>query len=156
MIDEEVAAKFWQRVQKTDSCWLWTGPVDHDGYGLFSAPRWVAKRTWRAHRLAWSLTTGGAAAGMHVCHHCDNPPCVNPAHLFLGTAKDNFHDCLNKGRYSPKGTGNAAAKLTPERAQHIRDLYARGALSQQAIANDLGVHQTTVSSIIRGKRWKAA
>ncbi len=91
---------------------------------------------------------------MLVCHRCDNPPCVDGEHLFLGTAKDNFHDCLAKGRYTPKGTGNAAAKLTESEVLRIRELWASGHWTQQAIANDFGMTQSSVSALLLGKTWK--
>lgn len=144
-------ARFWSKVQRGDGCWLWAAKSkDWDGYGLFS----LGGRSVRAHRLAWELENGPIPDGQVVCHRCDNPPCVNPDHLFLGTPRDNFRDCLAKGRYSPKGTGNAAAKLSEEDIAKIRNLYASGGWSQQGIANIFGVHQTAISAVVRGKRWR--
>lgn len=160
MIDPEDIKRFWSRVTMVapheDGCWPWRGPVDRDGYGLFSTSRTRGgKRSWRAHRFAWQATNGGFDPGkLLVCHHCDNPACVRPSHLFLGTARDNFRDCLAKGRYSPKGAGNAAAKLKEEDVPKIRNLYATGQWSQQAIADIFGVHQTAVSAVVRGARWR--
>lgn len=147
----EFIERFWAKVEKTDGCWLWTAKSkDKDGYGLFHAPR----RMVRAHRLSWELAAGESPGKALVCHRCDNPACVRPDHLFLGTARDNFRDCLAKGRYSPKGTGNAAAKLSEEDVSKVRNLYATGQWSQQAIADIFGVTQTTVSTIVLGKRWR--
>jgi len=91
---------------------------------------------------------------MFVCHKCDNPPCCNPDHLFLGTARDNFRDCLSKGRYSPKGSGNAAAKLNEQDARDIRANWALCRVSQRELAERFSVSQQTISLIVRGAKWK--
>lgn len=89
------AKRFWPRVHKTDTCWTWTGPRGKGGYGVFLFGR---ERVF-AHRMAWQLANKKTIpAGMMACHHCDNPPCVRPSHLFLGTAKDNAQDAKRKGR----------------------------------------------------------
>jgi hypothetical protein len=87
--------RFWDKVQKTEGCWLWTGSKYNKGYGSFN-------RT-RAHRFSYELHYGPIPVDLFVCHHCDNPPCVNPSHLFLGTALDNTQDELFKERH-PKQT----------------------------------------------------
>lgn len=86
--------EFWSKVQKTDTCWLWTGVIGAHGYGVFGGK----KTRGRAHRLMWERVNGPIPDGLNVCHRCDNPPCVNPAHLFLGTVKDNAQDMMRKGR----------------------------------------------------------
>lgn len=95
----EEPARFWIRVDGSagdDACWPWLGARDPKGYGQ-------AGKRWRAHRVAMFLTNGPIPPGMFVCHHCDNPPCCNPAHLFIGTVTDNMRDCAAKGRTSRKG-----------------------------------------------------
>lgn len=91
-------SRFWRKVDKSGDCWEWRGFRGANGYGKAHLTR---KPSTYAHRIAWTLTNGPIPKGMHVCHHCDNPPCCNPAHLFLGTAKDNVHDMMVKGRHNP-------------------------------------------------------
>ena len=95
-------ARFWSKVHKTDTCWIWTPYKDRDGYGQV---RFHNKRML-AHRVAWELTNGPIPEGLFVCHNCpggDNPSCVNPAHLWLGTAAENNLDKVHKGRHVKKG-----------------------------------------------------
>lgn len=89
--------RFWTHIRVTEAgCWEWTGKRRANGYGLTS----INRRDVRAHRMAWTLSQGPIPDGLCVCHHCDNPPCVNPAHLFLGTKGDNLRDMCAKGRDS--------------------------------------------------------
>ena len=86
--------RFWDQVDKTGDCWLWTTVKSCDGYGKFRA----RPEMWLAHRFAYFITHGDFDRHLYVLHHCDNPPCVNPKHLFLGTQLDNMRDCVKKGR----------------------------------------------------------
>ncbi len=86
--------RFWAKVEKTETCWLWTGRLDKLGYGDIRAHG----RRQRAHRVSWQFAHGAIPDGMFVCHRCDTPPCVNPAHLFVGSAADNNRDMAAKGR----------------------------------------------------------
>lgn len=86
--------RFWQRVEKTDGCWRWTGPLHAFGYGLI----WRGGNNVGAHRISWEIHVGPIPDGLFVLHRCDNPPCVRPDHLFLGTQADNIHDMVAKGR----------------------------------------------------------
>lgn len=136
--------RFWKRVEKGDGCWLWTGAADLKGYGMITvtaaeaheAPGCGAKA--KAHRVAWSLVNGAVPDGMLVCHRCDVPACVNPAHLFLGTIRDNIQDAAAKGRM--------ARKLTDEEVAQIRLLAARGIAGHQ-IGKMYGVATSTVNRI---------
>ena len=163
---DDIETRFWAKVDRRgdDECWPWHGAACGNGYGQI---RWRG-RTWKAPRVIVTLTRGEIPDGLWVCHRCDNPPCVNPAHLFLGTPSENTMDMAMKGRrhpnqakppamfriYPPIGEDNVKAKLVAEDVTAIRRLYATGALSQQAIADSYGVHQTQVSRIVRGAHWK--
>src|SRR5689334_2841330 len=94
---------FWSYVEKGPSCWNWKGARTELGYGLISVP--PHGRMMGAHRVAWALRHGAAPNDMFVCHKCDNPSCVNPDHLFLGTNSDNMRDCVAKGRHGNQWDG---------------------------------------------------
>jgi hypothetical protein len=130
------------------ACWPWTGTLHHRGYGVIGDNR---NRQYLAHRLAYERVHGAIPEGLYVCHHCDNPPCVNPDHLFLGTDADNQSDKANKGR-STQGIKSPNAKLTDADVLAIRALYPR--MTQQALADKFHVHQTIVSDIVRRVAWK--
>jgi len=112
---------------------------------------------WRANRAAWHFVNGQIPDGMLVCHRCDNPPCVNPAHLFLGTDADNRSDCVAKGRQArlPQSKGEAShlAKLTAAQVAEIRHRYAAGGILQRELGEIYGVSQTQIGRIIRRVRW---
>ena len=148
--------RFWSKVDKSGECWLWRGARNKSGYGIF----WniAAKRRERAHRVAWELTNGPIPRGRNACHRCDNPPCVRPDHLFIGSHADNAKDMWGKGRARhftgrPQGGElNYAHKLTDQGVREIRRLRAEGLLHRE-IAARLGVHQATVSCVLRGLTW---
>lgn len=151
-------ARFWSNVTKGDGCWTYRS-IGLRGYGKLRANG----RDMRAHRYAWELTQGPIPHGLLVCHHCDNPSCVRPDHLFLGTNADNAADRNAKGRtargkrsapYVPaRGEQVSTAVLKASAVRRIRKLYASGGYSQQKIADRFGVHQAHVSRIILGKVW---
>lgn len=144
---------FWNRVDRRgdDECWEWRGRLNEDGYGKLR----FRSDDWAAHRLSWFLCFGEIPEGMCVLHHCDNPKCVNPVHLFLGTHADNMRDMAQKGRRKHIGCGedNSSAKLTVSDVRCIHELRARGA-TQQAIADRFEVTQAHVSRILLGHVWE--
>jgi len=135
--------RFWDKVVKTDSCWLWTGCLCR-GYGLIKASNGMR----RAHRVSWELHFGPIPEDLYVCHQCDVRKCVNPSHLFLGTHTDNMRDMTKKGRHARRQN---TAKLTYDEVDAIRAL--RGKLNQRDIGWLFGVHQTAVGHIHRGTSY---
>lgn len=131
-------------------CWLWKGGRDRGGYGSTHDPR---RTRWLAHRWFWTYANGPIPPGLCVCHRCDNPPCVNPDHLFLGSHADNIADRDAKGRQAC-GERNAASKLGEDDVAAIRARYATGDVSQYQLADEYGIHQTMVSLIVRRQNWQ--
>ena len=142
---------FWARVDKSgapDGCWLWTGEKLPKGYGQFRI-NWERRL---AHRWAWHFSIGPIPDGLCVCHRCDNPPCCNPAHLFLGTKADNLADMVAKGRH-PKGRTKWRAKLTDDKVIRIRRFYAKG-ISGKALASIFNVSRSQISNVVtRQRTW---
>ncbi len=141
--------RFWDKVEKTDECWLWTA-FTVKGYGRFRMTN--PRRMERAHRVAYTLCIGPIPEGMLVCHHCDVRNCVRPDHLFLGTIQDNNKDMFRKGR-NWRGTGSKISKLTDEKVITIRAAYAHGKVSQRSIADQHCVSQVAISQIVLRKTW---
>lgn len=139
--------RFWSHVQKGPGCWTWTAALDHHGYGRF----WVGRRNVGAHRFALALETGDRP-GMCALHSCDNPPCVNPAHLRWGTLKDNQRDVVERGRRSGTHAEAWATKLTRADAEEIRRLLAEGE-SKERLGRMFGVSARMVAKIERGQSW---
>ena len=154
---ERVAEQFWLRVDKStpDVCWEWQGQRWRHGYGMFSVGGNQFRERAFAHRVAFSLTNGPIPDGLWVLHRCDNPPCVNPAHLFLGVAQDNSTDMVRKRRHK-YGERNHNHKLTDAQVVSIRARYAQGSISQKQLGSEYGVSETTIHVIVTGKGWRLA
>jgi hypothetical protein len=142
-----VEERFWEKVVKSDTCWNWIGGKFANGYGSIGLG--VDRIIISAHRLSWQLHFGQIPVEMHVCHHCDNRACVNPAHLFLGTPADNVADCVRKGRIATRERVGSH-KLTEEEV----DFVGRSGETQTALAERFGVHQSTISDVVTGVTWK--
>ncbi len=146
-------SRFLQNIGNPTStgCLPWLGTKHNAGYGVISE-RIPCKRTLLAHRYAWTRRFGSIPPGLHVLHRCDNPPCVNVDHLFLGTQADNVADMVSKSRQA-KGRQNPRTKLTPAAVREIRLRYVPGRVTQQGLADKFHVSATTISEIVARKYW---
>ena len=145
----DMAQRFWRFVRKGKAaqCWPWKGSVRGAGYGRIKHNG----KDRLAHRVSYEINRGPIPDGMLVCHHCDNPSCVNPKHLFVGTQKENLADRNAKGRFHPvKGEQHGRSKLTEDQVKKII-LDAR---PQREIAADFGIDRAMVSHIKRGHSWR--
>ncbi len=167
--DPEAIARFCARVD-TDGpvpasrpelgpCWIWTGSRLSRSGSPSCGVASLGRRGHRmlAHRFAWEITRGAIPDGLVVCHACDNPPCVRPSHLFLGTQAENLKDMRAKGRghRNPfrSGTAHHGAKLDAERVRAIRTRRAEG-LSFAKLGAEFGLHPSTVHDIVHRKTWR--
>lgn len=141
---------FWNKVcvEDANECWLWTGTTDGK-YGVFN----VNYKMEKAHRVSWVIHFGEIPKGLLVLHKCDNPPCVNPHHLFLGTLSDNTRDSIDKGRFG-HCYRSIPTKLTKLQVKDIRQLHTSSSLTQSEIADRYNVSQSYISKIIRREKWK--
>lgn len=155
------ADRFWAKVEKSDGCWVWVARRDRWGYGQFM---WKSYTNIRAHRVSWMLTYGAIPDSLFVLHKCDNPPCVRPDHLFLGTPLTNAQDRDAKGRGNyvrcqtrpdsvVRGEKHGQARLTLEQVKEIRKLYAEGAMIQRELSVKFGISLTQINRIVNRKKW---
>ena len=154
-LSERNLLRFWSKVHKgnPDECWPWVA-AKANGYGrvwLGGSP--PTGRLYPAHRIAWVLVNSPIPDGLCVCHHCDNPACVNPAHLFLGTNEDNMADMVAKGR-QVRGELHGRAKLTEAEVRAIRREYAVGDITYREIGEQYRVSLPLIHNIVHRKRWK--
>jgi hypothetical protein len=142
--------KFWNQVDvgKNGACWIWKGKKEQ-GYGKIY---FKGKRRF-AHRVAWELTNGSIPEGLLVLHSCDEPACVNPAHLWLGTQADNMKDMREKGR-DVHGEQSPHSRLTEEQVKEILRIHGEGKLNMKEISKLVDVHYNTVRRIINREDWK--
>jgi len=150
-VDEKTFQRFWTKVKKgePDQCWEWQAYCQKSGYGWFA----LNGSQELAHRLSYIQANGEIPEGMFVCHRCDNPKCVNPNHLFLGTPLENHLDMRSKNR-NAKGQQSPNSKLTEDDARTIVHLYISCQKNQYQLANDFGVHLITINDILKGRTWK--
>lgn len=148
LIDKEFEDRFWQRVNKIGDCWLWTGGLNFKGYGNFSARR-NGQMFWKAHRYSWALHNEKIPKDMMVLHSCDNPWCVNPEHLSLGTSDDNIRQRNERGR-TAHGRNTRHVKLQPEDVIHIRISDK----THSELAREYDVNPSTIAMARTGQKWK--
>jgi hypothetical protein len=143
--------KFWPKIDKTATCWIWKGGRTAQGYGIFKQD----KKPILAHRFSYEIHKGKIPIGMVMCHHCDNPSCVNPEHLFYGTPKDNRQDSLRKNRQA-RGEKQGAHKLTEEQVKKIRAIYKwhNSQLGLRSLGETFGIHLSTIQRIIKRRTWR--
>lgn len=148
----------WEKVDKNGpvvvpalgKCWIWTGLLYQQGYGQFTT-RQITEH--KAHRAVWLAVHGELSSTICVLHKCDNPSCVNPNHLFLGTHKDNSDDMIHKGR-GCRGINKKAAKLSEDEVREIRRIYAEQKPKCRDLGKQFGVSHTTVISILHQRLWR--
>ncbi len=141
--------RFWSKVQKTETCWEWTGFVNRNGYGCFR----VGGRSITAHRYSFALVNGDPGK-LWVLHRCDNRKCVNPEHLFAGTQIENAADMVSKDRQRfVAGSQNPIAKLTEQTVILIRERYAKGGIGTRALAKEYGVSRAAIRSALSHRSW---
>lgn len=165
MLTEVDARRFWLKVDKSGECWVWQGAINYarGGYGSF----WVGQKCYRAHRVAYELTYADPG-DLDVLHSCDNPACVRPEHLHLGTHQDNMQERDERGRTAQgdrhwafnkpgvhEGESHPLAKLTAEQVESIRREYRAGGITQQQLGKRYGVSQQAIGHIVSGFRWKS-
>lgn len=154
--------RFWRFVDRSQfspgGCWMWTGG-NNGKYGVMGVGGKNGVQRY-AHRLSWTMDNGDIPDGLHVLHRCDNPPCVNPAHLFIGTVRDNALDKSRKGRHWMQLNGDkSAADANPNavldwvRVHEIRRLHSAGA-SAKGLGKTFGVGRTTIGHIVHRRTWK--
>lgn len=143
-----ITQRFWKHVDKSGNCWIWTAYRKQTGYGVFN----VNGKNMGAHRFSWIIKNGEIKNKLLVCHSCDNPPCVNPQHLWLGTGSENLLDAFKKGRVNRKGSNNGRAKLNYLLVKKIRAMSKNG-INQRVLASKFHVGQSAISKVVLEKTW---
>lgn len=146
---EPLDVRFWRYVKKGDGCWEWMASKNKKGYGSFGTGD---RRTSLAHRVSWVLNVGIIPEGFYVLHKCNNPGCVRPSHLYLGTQLDNMNDRKRTTGYNLHGENNPFSRFSVEDIRNIRELSNQGK-SRTEIAEFYECSITAISSIARGKTW---
>lgn len=166
-VPTDIETRFWNKVEKTLDCWIWIGSLNVGGYGKISRPG-QGDKCLLAHRISWELYNGPIPDGLEVCHHCDNPACVRPDHLFLGTQKDNLQDAIKKGRLNPakcnqpSGENHGRAVLTVAQVKKIKETYSQKAgrysrlITQRKLAKQFNISRRTIADILSGRTWQTA
>jgi DNA-binding MarR family transcriptional regulator len=148
--DNAFTDRFWRRVdiKDKDDCWNWIAGKDEDGYGFVE----FHGVTYRSTHIAYMITRGEIEKELFICHKCDNPSCVNPDHLFLGTCLDNVKDRHLKNR-DAKGSAVGTSKLNENEIEEILELYFNKKMMSKDIAKKYGVHRSTIGRVVSGEYW---
>lgn len=144
--------RFWSKVAKSDdpdACWEWTATKSKRGYGRIR----INGKLIATHRIAYELANDCISSDLYVCHHCDNPSCCNPNHLFLGTHTDNMHDMYSKQRRTQRGESNGNSKLNWNEVRYIRKKYAEGGTIYRTLAEQFKVSISAIKDIISHRNW---
>lgn len=156
-----------------DDCWFWSGPKRREGHATIGIWDGCSVKHEGVSRLLWKWEHGDIAPGLCVCHRCDNPPCCNLAHFFLGTRAENIADMVAKARHSrgaersafirrmndaglvahARGARCSHKKLTEDDVRAIRSSYAAGGVSHAALAKEFGVHRSVIGNVVRLATW---
>lgn len=147
--------RLWHKIKKVGDCWEWQGARTEKGYGRLS----INNRDKRAHRVAWELTYGPIPQGLLVCHHCDNPSCINPNHLFIGTHQDNINDAIKKGFPNGWSSGGQSGEKHPQAKLNIitvkkmRELHKKG-MTERKLAKMFHIGRTQAHRVVARIHWK--
>lgn len=151
------AERFWRHVRTSDACWEWIASCDDGGYGRFKEVSGASPV--KAHRFSWVLHFGEIPYDLDVLHHCDNPRCVRPDHLFIGTPLNNTRDMIRKGRARYAGGWGASpplnSKLTDEQVRKIRADHAASKVSHRELGRRYGVDHSNITRLLNGKSYAA-
>ncbi len=151
LVRKPLAERFWSKIEKTDTCWIWKSSLNKDGYGNLG----IGNNNFRSHRIAWELTNGPIPPKMNVLHHCDVRACCNPSHLYLGTQKENRRDADLRGKTNlPKGSAHPNAKLTEAQVIEIRSTWKPWVYTARMLSAKYGVKKSVIVDILNGKTWK--
>lgn len=149
-VNDDCIKKFFNKVKKTNGCWLWNGAKNSYGYGSF----WYCERIVKAHRMSWMIHFGKIPKSHSVCHKCDNPLCVNPKHLWVGTHTQNMQDMIKKGRHkSHPGEKNGMSILTENDVIMARKIH-KELPNIKAIARIFNVSHPAMFCAIKKRSWK--
>lgn len=152
MYNNDVKKRLDENSKQVGDCIEWQGALDKNGYGRL---RIGGRKTTGSHRASWAIANNKDPVGLFVCHHCDNPKCINPKHLYLGTALQNNRDRVNRGRSNtPHGESLPITKLNIDLVNKIIKEYQKEDMSQSKVAKLFGVSQATISLIVNRKCWK--
>ena len=150
----KVIERFLRKVKvNAAGCFEWQRSINRHGYGNYGSTNDAGTNASKAaHRASYQIFRGPIPDGMCVCHECDNRLCVNPAHLFLASQKDNLHDSIKKGRFT-RGNRQHKAKLNDRKVREIRERFAAGE-STEILSKEYGVHRQNIRTIVHRKTWK--